>query len=67
MPRRSALASAANDAARLEQKRQIAKVQETSAQLAALQQSTDGSSAEKQRRIEYLKRQIDSQLELLLH
>jgi chromosome segregation ATPase len=63
----NALASAANDAARLEQKRQIAKVQETSAQLAALQQSTDGSSAEKQRRIEYLKRQIDSQLELLLH
>jgi chromosome segregation ATPase len=63
----NALESTANDAARLERKRLIVKVQETSAQLTALQQSTDGSSAEKQRRIEYLKHQIDTQLELLLH
>jgi septal ring factor EnvC (AmiA/AmiB activator) len=66
--------STSNDAARLERQRLslerqrlIAKVQQTSAQLAAAQQSTDGSSAEKQRRIEYLKSQIDTQLELLLH
>jgi len=63
----NALESTANDAARLERQRLMVKVQETSAQLTALQQSTDGSSAEKQRRIEYLKHQIDTQLELLLH
>jgi hypothetical protein len=70
----NARASTSNEAAHLEhqrlsleRQRLIAKVQETSTQLAAAQQSTDGSSAEKQRRIEYLKRQIDTQLELLLH
>jgi DNA repair exonuclease SbcCD ATPase subunit len=59
--------SAANDTARVERKRLIAKLQENSTQLAALRQSTDVPSAEKQKQIEYLKRQIDSQLELLLH
>jgi DNA repair exonuclease SbcCD ATPase subunit len=65
----NALESAANDAARLERKRLIARVEETNAQLTALQRSTDGSSAdaEKQGRIAYLKRQIDALLELLLH
>jgi hypothetical protein len=57
----------ARDADLLERKRLIEKIQEGSAQIAALQKSPDNSSAEKLQRIAYLKRQIGQQLDLLLH
>jgi hypothetical protein len=55
------------DADVLERKRLIEKIQGGSAQIAALQQSPDGSNAEKLARIAFLKRQIGQQLDLLLH
>jgi hypothetical protein len=57
----------ARDADLLERKRLIEKIQEGSAQIAALQKSPDNLSAEKLQRIAYLKRQIGQQLDLLLH
>jgi chromosome segregation ATPase len=57
----------ASDAARLEHQRLVGKIRELNTQLAALQQSTDTATAQKQQRIEYLKQQIKAQLDLLLH
>jgi predicted transcriptional regulator len=57
----------ARDADVLERKRLIEKIQDGSAQIAALQQSPDDSNAEKLARIAFLKRQIGQQLDLLLH
>lgn len=58
---------AANDAARFEHQRLIGKIRDFNTQVAALQQSTDLATEQKQQRIEYLKQQIRTQLDLLLH
>lgn len=51
----------------LERRQTLVKLQETGAQLHAEQMNQDLSTGEKQRRIDFLKHQIDQQLELLLH
>src|SRR5271165_1409052 len=59
--------SAANADVRRERDHLIAKIHDSGVQLVALQQDPDNSSAQKQARIDYLKRQIQDQLDLLLH
>ena len=59
--------SAENELARRERARLIAELQEMSAQLAQLRKSPQDPSSEQRQRIDFLKRQIKDQLDLLLH
>jgi chromosome segregation ATPase len=57
----------ANDEVRRQRSILIGKIHDTGVQLVALQQDTGNSSAQKQAQIDFLKRQIQDQLNLLLH
>jgi chromosome segregation ATPase len=59
--------SAANDEVRRQREHLIGKIHDTGTQLVALQQAPDNASAQKQAQINFLKHQIQDQLDLLLH
>jgi predicted RNase H-like nuclease (RuvC/YqgF family) len=59
--------SAANDEVRRHREQLIGKIHGTGTQLVALQQAPDNGSAQKQAQINFLKQQIQDQLDLLLH
>jgi hypothetical protein len=58
---------AANEEVRRQREHMIVKIHDTGTQLVALQQAPDNASAQKQAQIDFLKRQIQDQLDLLLH
>jgi len=58
--------SSDNEMLRIERRKLLGELRDTNAELAALQHSADGS-AQKRERVEFLKHQLDTQLDLLLH